>query len=453
MGERPADDHTATLGPARAGPDPTAVRRFRIVHAEGPKAGEVWESAGERCSIGSHPLNDLVIDDPTVSRFHCEVRITPRGMLVADQDSRNGTFVDGVLVREAFLRGGSSLRLGRSVLRLELGLERNKLLLSEAGRFGTLVGSSVPMRHAFALLERAAAADVTVLLEGETGTGKGAAAESIHAASARADGPFLVIDCGAIPANLLESELFGHEKGAFTGAEATRLGAFEEADGGTIFLDEIGELPLDLQPKLLRVLESRKIRRVGANEERRVDVRVVAATNRDLRAEVNEGRFRPDLYYRLAVVKIRLPPLRERPEDVRELAETVLTSLRATPEQLEALRDGGALASIEAARWPGNVRQLRNYLERWLVFRDLVPEELEAAGAAPAAEPADRSEPARADLPYAEARRRAITEFERRYVEALLSRHGGKVAQAAEAAGMDRVYLYRLLRKHRQKDR
>jgi DNA-binding NtrC family response regulator len=280
-----------------------------------------------------------------------------------------------------------------------------------------------------------------VLLEGETGTGKSQAALSIHKKSARSEGLFVVVDCGAILANLLESELFGHEKGSFTGATDRRVGAFEEASGGTLFLDEIGEMPTDLQPKLLRALEAREVRRVGSNAYRPVDVRVIAATNRDLRADVNAGRFRADLYFRLAVVTIGMPPLRQRPEDIPALVEEILVSLRASKEASEPFRSPEFLAQLQSAAWPGNVRELRNYIERSLILRtfDPVPE----GGAPP-----EGGFVVDATAPYASERERAIADFERRYFEALLRLHGGKVAQAASAAGMDRAYLYRMLRRH-----
>jgi DNA-binding NtrC family response regulator len=421
---------------------PGAVRRFRLTVVEGPKAGTTWESSSDRCSIGFHPSNDLVIEDATVSRFHCEVRIADDGAHVRDLDSRNGTVVDGVRVSDAFLRAGSLVKLGRVGVRFEFSAESNRLPVSSGNAFGKLVGASVAMRTAFALLERAAQSDVTVLLEGETGTGKGVAAEAIHRASNRASGPFLVVDCGAIPPNLLESELFGHEKGAFTGAVSRRVGAFEEASGGTIFLDEIGELAADLQPKLLRVLESKEYRRVGGNAMAKTDVRVVAATNRDLRAEVNGGRFRSDLYFRLAVVKVTIPPLRERPEDIPITVETILRALGADESNAAALRTPEFFAALGRSAWPGNVRELRNYLERCLVFQEALPVSEPATGGGSLAAAID------AKLPYAEARRRALDGFEKRYAEALLREHNGRVAAAAAAAGMDRVYLYRILRRH-----
>jgi transcriptional regulator with PAS, ATPase and Fis domain len=404
------------------------VERFRLTCVDGPRRGLVWEAGP--CSIGSHPSNELVIEDPTVSRFHCEIVLGEKGARVRDLGSTNGTVLDGVMVLDAFLRNGSAIRVGNSVLRFESHGERVQLPLSAESQFGSLVGVSAPMRATFALLERAAASSCTVLLEGETGTGKEDAAESIHRASARADGPFVVVDCGAIPPSLLESELFGHERGAFTGAHERRIGAFEEAHGGTLFLDELGELPLELQPKLLRALEERQVRRVGANVYRPVDVRVVAATNRDLRGAINSGQFRADLYFRLAVLRVPMPPLRSRPEDLPVLVERLLERLGAKDQTL--LRPE-SIARLSAAAWPGNVRELRNHLERCLVVKEALPV-------------GDAVEPAQ--LPYGEARDRAAAEFERRYLEQLLGLHGGHVASAAKAAGLDRAYLYRLLRRN-----
>jgi DNA-binding NtrC family response regulator len=421
--------------------DARTVRRFVLeLLTDSPRR---YESSADRASIGSHESNDVVIDDPSVSRFHCEVLVDAGGVRVRDLDSKNGTIVDGMRVVEAWLRPGAILRLGRSSLRFGLAGESNRLTLSSRTSFGALVGQSASMRAAFALLERAAASDATVLIEGETGTGKEGAAQSLHDEGARAGAPFLVIDCSAVPANLLESELFGHERGAFTGAVTRRVGIFEGARGGTVFLDEIGELPLELQPKLLRVLEKREIRRVGANTTTPVDVRVVAATNRDLRAEVNAGRFRSDLYFRLAVVRVALPPLRQRPEDVPLLVMRFLDGLRATPAQ-RALFSPELLNELARGAWPGNVRELRNYVERCLVLQD-APAPGEIAGSdAPALALGEVS----VDVPWATARERAIAAFERRYLEALLARHDGHVGRAAEGAGMNKVYLYRLLHRH-----
>jgi two-component system response regulator GlrR len=290
------------------------------------------------------------------------------------------------------------------------------------------------LRAVFAQLERAAVTDATVLLEGETGTGKEGAAEALHAGSLRHDRPLVVVDCAAIPANLLESELFGHEKGSFTGAAARRVGAFEEADGGTVLLDEIGELPLELQPKLLRVLERKEIRRVGTNQMSRLDVRVIAATHRDLREAVNNHTYRADLYFRLSVVRITVPPLRERPEDIPLLVEHFLRRLGARATTALELQRPDFLAGLQRHAWPGNVRELRNFIERCLVFQQPLPLEADADAHVPAS--------------FAEARQRAINGFERSYLAQLLASHGGRVAAAAQAAGVGRAHLYRLLHKH-----
>jgi transcriptional regulator with PAS, ATPase and Fis domain len=416
-------------------------QQFRLIALEGPATGATFISSGPRCSIGSHPSNDLVIGDPTVSRFHSEIAITERGIEVRDLDSQNGTNLDGVWVTSAFVREGSLLALGHTVLTFGITTSTSPAQLSEATRFGSLIGESAAMRATFGLLERAAATSSTVLLEGETGTGKEEAALSIHAASPRADGPFIVIDCGAMPAALLDSELFGHEKGAFTGAATQRIGAFEEASGGTVFLDEIGELPLELQPKLLRVLERREIRRLGSNAYRSVDVRVIAATHRDLRAGVNSETFRSDLYYRLAVLRIALPPLRARPGDIPVLARHLIEQVGAPPATAARLLEPEFLASLAHAAWPGNVRELRNYIERCAVFEQPAP--LSEAIAEPRA-------PRRVDIsvPYGAARARLLAEFERAYAEELLRAHHGNMSAAARAGSLDRVHLWRLASRH-----
>ncbi len=437
--------HTEQL--TRHGAPQHSVRRFRLVCSEGEAVGQSWQSQGARFSIGSHPSNDLVVDDSTVSRFHCEIRIDARGAWCRDLDSRNGTLLDGVPVGVGGLREGSTIRCGRTVFTFNLHADQASMPLSERTEFGGLVGASVAMRGAFAVLERAALSDATVLIEGETGTGKEGAAESVHVHSTRKDGPFIVVDCGALPANLLESELFGHERGAFTGANTKRIGAFEEAHGGTIFLDEVGELPQDLQPKLLRVLEQKQIRRVGSNRHQLVDVRVVAATNRDLRAQVNDGAFRSDLYYRLAVVTISLPPLRERLDDIPLLVQHFRQRMGLQDTTSTELFTPEFLQRLQRAAWPGNVRELRNFLERCVVMQQRLP-----VGETVATEPAAdfKVDPR---LSYSEAKRAILDRFEREYLKGLLELHGGNVSSAARGAGMDRPYMYKLLHRHGLRNR
>jgi DNA-binding NtrC family response regulator len=421
-------------------PTPMVVQSLVLTIVDPKDAERTFRATGRVVSIGSHPSNDLVVADSTVSRFHCELAVGLDGVRVIDKASRNGTVVDGVRVKECWLALGSHVRLGRVTVRFDAAERAEPVELSQSARFGLLVGASAPMRAVFSLLERAAGSGATVLLEGETGTGKGAAAESIHRAGARRDQPFVVVDCGAIAPTLLESELFGHERGAFTGAAGRRVGAFEEAHEGTIFIDEIGELPLDLQPKLLRALDKREVRRLGQNSFVTVDVRVIAATNRDLRAMVNESKFRSDLYYRLAVLRAQMPPLRHRLADLPLLVDQLLDTLRASGELRHRLTAAPFLARLQHSAWPGNVRELRNYLERCLVLRD--PPRLGDPAAEHGLVPVDDG------VPLAEARRRALENVERRYLETLMQRHRGRVAAVARAAGVGRVYMYRLLAKH-----
>ncbi len=431
-GPRTPTTRTTELG----GGDVLVVQRFTLEVVEGPDQGARFESKGDRAVIGVGASCSMVLSDETVSRFHCEISLARGRPFLVDLGSRNGTRVDGVQVLQAFVPPTALLRLGRTTVRFEAEDHEVEIPISSRTRFGGMVGRAPVMRAVFALMERAAQSDVTVLLEGETGTGKEAAARAIHGESARADGPFIVVDCGAVPPDLLESELFGHEKGAFTGATQSRIGAFEAASGGTLFLDEIGELSLDLQPKLLRAIERREIKRVGTNAYLPVDVRLLAATNRDLRDEVNGRRFRSDLYYRLAVLEIRLPPLRERTEDLLPLRDQILADLGLfdVPE-LQPLIRSLPLQVLSRHSWPGNVRELRNYLERCLVLRSAVglpesPEGQRAAG--------------EAILPLRAARDR----WQREYLHDLLTRTGDNVAAAARTAGVDRIHLYRLLRKH-----
>ena len=414
--------------------------RLELTLPDGTRRALVSDT--DRVSLGTHASNDLVIDRDTVSRFHCEIVIDDHGVRVRDLSSKNGTFVDGVRIESAWLGRAHELRLGEQVVAFTLEEARASVALSSEDHFGRILGRSSAMRRVFAMLERCASADITVLLEGESGTGKEGAAEAIHGESARKSAPFVVVDCSAIAPNLLESELFGHEKGAFTGADRAHKGAFEEAHGGTVFLDEIGEVPIELQPKLLRVLERKQVRRLGSQRVIDVDVRFVAATNRSLKREVNEGRFRQDLYFRLAVARVELPPLRERLEDLALLTTAFLDQLHASPAQRARLLDPSFQQRLARHPWPGNVRELRNAIERALVFGEpdlQEPSMLRAAVTAPVDD---------VDLTYAEAREHAISRFESEWLPAMLAKHGGNVSRAARHADLTRPYLHKLLRRH-----
>ena len=355
-------DRTEILAPS--GQRPLVLKQARFTVRSGKDQGKDLSIPKLHVAIGTLPENDIVLSDPTVSRRHAVVEETAGGWVLKDLDSTNGTFLDGVRVREAYLKAGAVIKLGTSELAFAPAEERIERLESSAERFGGLIGASRPIREVFALLERIAPTDVSVLLMGETGTGKELAARAVHDHSRRTGRPFVVFDCGAVPPNLIESELFGHEKGAFTDAVKARQGAFELADGGTLFLDEIGELALALQPKLLRALDQREVRRVGAEQTARVDVRVVAATNRDLEAEVKAGKFREDLYYRLSAVSVFLPPLRKRQEDIDRIAGHLLAGIgKETGRKIESLAPEAA-GVLRQQPWPGNVRELRNVLVR-----------------------------------------------------------------------------------------
>jgi DNA-binding NtrC family response regulator len=399
---------------------------------------------GDLCKIGSHASNDIVLRDPMVSRFHCRLVREDGVWRLRDSGSMNGTKLDGVRVRDADVIEGGVLGVGDSVIRVRAGAPQKEDIVPMLPSFGALVGTSMPMRRMFGLLDKIAQSDINVLIEGESGTGKELVATEIMQRSSRAEKPFVVVDCGAISPSLVESELFGHVRGAFTGADRDRMGAFEAADGGTVFLDEIGELPLELQPKLLRALEAREIRRVGETRARRVNVRVISATNRDLEREVNKGRFREDLYFRLAVISARVPPLRERLDDMLILIRTFLQQL-GVPEE-ERLFPQQVLHDMAKHDWPGNVRELRNYVERSVVLQSASPTLRRGQGAGPpAAGPANGID---LSVPFRIAKDAVIDSFERSYLSQLLEAAGGNMSKAARMAGMDRMYLHRLVQKH-----
>ena len=409
---------------------------IRVV--EGPDRGLQRRLGATGIRIGTGAASDLQLTDRTVSRFHCDLRTVGGALQIVDSGSTNGTFVDGVRILAAELAPGARVRLGETTLAITPAGERCSVELSARHRFGEVIGASVEMRRMYGVLEKVAPTDASVLIQGETGTGKELVARAIHDASARARGPFIVVDCGAIAENLIESELFGHVRGAFSGAVADRRGLVEEADGGTLFLDEIGELPSSLQPRLLRVLEALEVRRVGGNTSRKVDVRVVAATNRPLAQSVNDGSFREDLYYRLAVVEIVLPPLRARREDIALLAEHFFRRYAGEKEPLPP----AFLSSLTSRAWPGNVRELRNYIERSVSLGQAS----DGGGASARVEPAAGGQPVvPIHLPLKDARAAWTEQFELLYVKALLAKTQGNVTRAAELAGINRRSLQRLI--------
>jgi len=387
--------------------------------------------------VGSGGDSDILVVDKSVSRRHCAFRITSRGIELTDLGSKNGTFVERVSVLSARVLPGNLVRIGDTEITIEVTGKPADVSLSSNVRFGQVLGGSIVMRALFARLEAAAASNETVLLFGESGTGKELLARAIHDKSARASGPFVVVDCGAIAKGLVESELFGFAKGAFTGADRDHAGLFEQANGGTLFIDEIGELPIDQQPKLLRALESRTVRRVGTNDQIPIDVRVVAATHRDLLSQMREQAFREDLYYRLAVIVANVPPLRDREGDIELLIERFLSDMHP-PKYLRDI-PAQTLAMLTSYTWPGNVRELKNAVARLALFpddplQDGVTGENEAVNVH--------------TLPLKEARDLVVERFEMSYIEKKLAAAGGNVSKAAAEMGVSRQFLHRLIERY-----
>ncbi|MFP2911552.1 sigma 54-interacting transcriptional regulator [Pyxidicoccus sp. 3LFB2] len=422
--------------------------RMRLTVLTGPDAGRAYPLLPGRYRIGSEAASDIILPDRAVSRQHLILEVSDEGVRAVDPGSRNGSYCEGMRFSELEVRPGAVLTLGTTELKLVPESEKARSMpLSTRGSFGGLVGNSHRMREVFTLLERLAAGESDVLIQGETGTGKELCAEAIHAHSPRSRGPFVIADLAGIPPALLESELFGHVKGAFTGANTDRAGAFERAHGGTLFLDEVGELPLEVQPRLLRALERRQVKRVGANDYRTVNVRVVAATHQDLEGSVKSGQFRGDLFHRLAVLRAVLPPLREHPEDIPLLIDTVLERMGRPPS---ALSDQ-TRALLAQYPWPGNVRELRNVVDRVVnLGEEALPDipDVPVRATVHAEDDPESTVPMSLDLPFKEAKEQLIDGFERDYLRTLLERCGGNVSRASREAGIDRVYLRKLLRKH-----
>ncbi len=429
--------------------------KSRLVVVDGPDRGKEMVVGKDLIKIGTFKGCDFVLTDKTVSRSHCEIRTAEDGFILRDESSTNGTVLDGYKIREIYLKPGTIFHVGKTAMRFQPLSERVEIPLSSQTRFGTVLGVSVKMREVFGVLEKIAPTDLTVLIEGETGTGKEVVARSIHSNSTRKNKPFIVVDCGAIPRNLIESELFGHEKGSFTGATDLRKGAFELANGGSIFLDELGELPLDLQPKLLRALENREIRRIGGSSPVILDVRVIAATNRHLMEMVTNNTFREDLFFRLAVAKVRIPALRERKDDIPALVEAFLAQMTAdaaedaegTPIAFGVTEK--AMQALMANSWAGNVRELRNVIERAVFLSesgtvdlgDILLDPRQAGGSAPSAS-------YDLDAPFKDAKNKIVENFERAYLRNLLTRNKGNISRSAREADIERKYLKDLMKKH-----
>ena len=451
--------------------------RVRVAVIKGVDTGKVMESAGTTLHVGTAETADLRLHDDTVSREHCEIELNERGFRIRDSKSTNGVRVHGLRVYDVSSGSPLEITLGDTVLALTPLGEAETRERTSVGCFGDLLGESTKMRELFAMLARIAPTDLSVLIEGETGTGKELVAQSIHKASTRSEGPFVVFDCSAVAANLIESDLFGHERGAFTGASAARAGALEEANGGTLFLDELGELPLEMQQKLLRALQSGEFKRVGGRKFEKTDVRVIAATHRNLRAEIEAGKFREDLYYRLEGVPVHVPPLRERLEDIPLLVDHFLA--KTERNSAAAALPPSAIEMFRTHRWPGNVRELRNVVRRMQMLPEM-PLKLGSQPPPAAAQvPTSRVDVApsvsfgnrsnvesrvvrlllgwrgseaayqRPDwLTLENARREFQDAFELDYLDVLKKQSGGNKTRASIWAGVSRQAIQKLVRKH-----
>ena len=438
-------------------PTTLTLRKCRLVLVEGTNKGQELILDRALIKIGSKSDSDFRVEDETVSRVHCEIinrmQKDQQNFVLVDNQSTNGTFLNGTRIIEAFLTPGAVIKIGKTEIKFHPVDEKIEIYPSKKTKFGNIIGQHLSMRRIYGVLEKISPTDVTIIIEGETGSGKEMVAESIHKNSNRAKGPFIVFDCSAVADNLIESELFGHEKGAFTGAVSSRQGAFELANGGTIFLDEIGELNLELQPKLLRALEQRTIKRVGGDKHSKVDVRVIVATNRNLETEVKENRFREDLYYRLSVVSIRLPPLRERREDIALLIDIFIHQHNqkvGEGERSIAGIDPEASSILRNYSWPGNVRELKNAIERATAFcssgkielQDL-PENIRFKVSVEGGSiEIDNS------LPFKEAKDKWVESFEKEYLIKLLKTNHLNISKAAKEAEIDRKSIQRLLKKY-----
>lgn len=411
---------------------------FVLSVLEGPDRGRAV-AVVDGLFVGKSPACELALTDPKVSRRHAQATVEGPYLRVRDSGSTNGTYLNGGRIVEALVREGDRLRIGDSLVGVSVTQGAEVAPVSTRTRFGRVIGASPAMRRMFARCDQVASTDIPVLVEGETGTGKELVAEALHEASARAAKPFVVLDCTTVSPQLLEASLFGHERGAFTGAQDARPGVFEVADGGTLLIDELGDLDIGLQAKLLRAVERKEVQRIGSTKWIKVDIRLISATRRDLEAEIQAGRFRDDLYYRLAVARVSVPPLRAREGDVELLASALWS--RLSEGKLPFPRD--FLSRWQSYTWPGNVRELYNAVQRRFALgqSDLFTDEGApgvALGASVARSLIDQG------VPYSIARRRVLDEFERLFVELALEKSGGSVAKAAAAYGIARRHFTRI---------
>ena len=469
------------------------VRKIELEVVEGPDVGGTVTSDRPNIRMGADPLCDFVLTDPTVSRNHAELRQRGQGYHLVDLNSTNGTFLDDIRIDSIAIQPGVTFRLGRTRMRFEVRTEKVAIRTTQRTQYDNIIGQSQALREIFSILDRVAPSELSVVIEGETGTGKELIARAIHDHSSRSDEPLVVFDCSAFPPSLLESELFGHEKGAFTGAVGRHVGVFERADGGTLFFDELGELDMEFQAKFLRVLETGQLRRVGGEKVIEVDVRMVAATNRNLKEMVGEKRFRSDLFYRLAQVRFFLPPLRDRAEDISLLVEHFLEQQAERTGRKPSI-EPDALSALREYDWPGNIRELRNAIEKAVALSTggVIPgeyferelsgglyggerpstargggaiNEAEGGGSVggpglPRASASTSHDPHIAAVqtpiidsedeivPFKEAKEEVISGFERQYIRLLLERTGNNISKASRQAGIDRRHFYRLLKKH-----
>ncbi len=447
---KPFDEGVATSVTTTAAAAPRPPRTFVLTAVNGPDAGKTFEidvsRGGGRVLLGQSPACTVRLEDVTVSRRHAAFDVIDGALRLTDLGSTNGTFVNGVRAHEVALAGGETIQVGSDVFRLQPGDESVEQTTETQTSFGRFVGASQEIKRLYPTMRRIAVSDIPVVIEGETGTGKEVLAEALHEQGPRASGPFVVFDCTTVAASLMEAALFGHERGSFTGALSAAQGLFEQADTGTLFIDEIGELDLALQPKLLRALERAEVRRIGGRQWLGVNVRVLAATRRDLDREVQAGRFRDDLFFRLAVGRIELPPLRNRRKDISLLATHFWRELGGNPAALT----GDLLKRLEDYDWPGNVRELRNAIARRIALGDL-SKPTKAPGQASSSSSGDAIQSIiDLELPFPIARDKVIAAFEQRYVDQVLSRHAGNVTRAAHASGVGRRYFQTIRGRHKE---